>query len=367
MNKSLQWSDMKYLMVLSIPLAVFGSLYAEGIGSYMIPMMNFIGIPLLDYLFPEIGKNEAEEVYNEKKVHPFFDWLLYINVPLQYGLLFYTLYIINYSGLPDWVLIGKVMSMGICCAVLGINTAHELGHRKNKTERFLAKALLLTSMFLHFIIVHNRWHHHYVATPLDPATARKKETVFSFLFRSIFGGYAIGWKLENERLRKAGKAPFSLHNEMLRFALVQIAFLGLIYWIFNWQSVLWFLAMAAIGITVLETINYVEHYGLVRKLEPNGRYEKVKPWHSWNSDHILGRIMLLELTRHSDHHYKASRKYQTLRSVSNSPQLILGYPGSLVVSWIPPLWFKIMDKQLEEWEQNATVLSPEFEFQEKQV
>lgn len=364
MNKGLQWSDMKYLMVLSIPLAVFGSLYADGIGSYMIPMMNFIGIPLLDYIFPEIGKNETEDIYNEKKIHPFFDWLLYINVPLQYGLLFYTFYILNYSGLPNWVLIGKVLSMGICCAVLGINTAHELGHRKSNVERFLAKSLLLTSMFMHFIIVHNRWHHHYVATPLDPATARKREPVFFFLPRTIFGGYFLGWRLENERLRKMGKSPFSLHNEMLRFAIIQIAFLALIYFLFNGQTVSCFLLMAAIGITVLETINYVEHYGLERKQDADGKYEKVKPWHSWNSDHILGRIMLLELTRHSDHHYKASRKYQTLRSVTNSPQLILGYPGSLVISWIPPLWFKIMDKELENWKQNAEELSPEFQFEE---
>lgn len=363
MTKGLQWSDMKYLMVLSIPFAVFSSLYIDGIGAYLVPIMNFVGIPLLDYMFPEIGKNETEQIYNEKKVHPFFDWLLYINVPLQYALLFYTFYILTYSGLPLWILIGKVMSMGICCAVLGINTAHELGHRKNKTERFLAKTLLLSSLYMHFIITHNRWHHHYVATPLDPATAKRRETVFHFLFRSIFGNYLLAWRLEKERLQKQGLHVFSFRNEMVRFTIIQSAFLTLIYFIFDWQCVLWFILMAGIGITVLETINYVEHYGLSRQQNEAGKFEKVRPWHSWNSDHILGRIMLLELTRHSDHHYKASRKYQTLRSVTNSPQLILGYPGSLVVSWIPPLWFRIMDKQLKDWEEQSEGISGDYQFE----
>lgn len=351
--KGFQWSDLKYLSVLTIPFAVFSALYFDGIMSYLIPIMNFIGIPILDLIFPEIGKNETEEVYNHKKAHPFFDWLLYINVPLQYGLLFFTLYLLCFSNLPLWILIGKAWSMGICCAVLGINTAHELGHRKSKFERILAKLLLLSASYMHFIVVHNRGHHHYVATPLDPATARRNETVFKYLIRSVFMGYLSGWHMENERLKKNGQKAFSIHNEMLQFLIFQLLFYIGIYAFFSWQGLLWYFAMATMGIMVLESINYVEHYGLLRKKEADGKYEKVKPWHSWNSDHILGRIMLLELTRHSDHHYKASRKYQTLRSIQNSPQLVLGYPGSLVLSWIPPLWFYIMNKQLNEWEKRA--------------
>ncbi len=351
--KAIQWSDMKYLMVLTIPLAVFSSLYFDGIMSYFIPFMNFVGIPILDILFPKISKNEEEVIYEAKKIHPFFDWLLYMNVPLQFSLLFYALYILSFSGLPLWMLLGKAFSMGICCAVLGINTAHELGHRKLGYERFLAKLLLMTAGYMHFTLVHNRGHHNLVATPLDPASARKNETVYQFLVRSIFKGYAMGWSLENERLHKEGHRIFSLKNEMLTNIIVQLFFESIILFFFGWQGLLWHVLMIAIGIIVLESINYVEHYGLERKQDSEGKYERVKPWHSWNSDHILGRIMLLELTRHSDHHYKASRKYQTLRTISNSPQLIFGYPGSMVLSWLPPLWFKLMNKQLQNWEQRA--------------
>ena len=134
---------------------------------------------------------------------------------------------------------------------------------------------------------------------------------------------------------------------MVQFTLIQIAFLGLIFFIFNGLITLYFFAAAIIGILLLETVNYIEHYGLQRKLSIDGKYERATPSHSWNSDHIIGRLMLFELSRHSDHHYLASRKYQVLRHHDDSPQMPTGYPGMMILSLFPPLWFYIMNRRIK--------------------
>lgn len=357
MSSKITFSDLKYFVVLTIPIGVWTSLYYDGIVSYMIPFMNFLVVPVIDLLLPEVKTNPSIEKEQHLKVNPLFDWILYINVVFQFFFLFYMLYIITYKDLAVWENIGKVWTMGICTAVLGINTAHELGHRKKKSEVFLAKCLLMTALYMHFYIEHNRGHHKNVATPQDPATARKGETVFRYYFRSIFGGYRSAWQLAAEKMRRKKENEWSFKNEMIRFHLIQFIFICLIFLIFGWIGVIAFLSSAIIGVLVLETINYVEHYGLEREMLPNGQYEKVKPWHSWNSDHILGRIMLLELTRHSDHHYKASRKYPTLRHLETSPQLPLGYPGSMVLAWLSPIWFKVMDPRIEKMKQQRALIT----------
>jgi alkane 1-monooxygenase len=348
MYQKFRLSDLKYLAVLSIPLAVFASLYFNGINSYIVPLGNFIIVPILDLLFPEDKKNPNTTEAARLKVNPLFDWLLYFNVLCQFALLFYTLYLVIYTPLATFDKVGKIWSMGICTAVLGINTAHELGHRKERLATTLAKLNLMTASYMHFFIEHNRGHHHHVATPLDPATAKKNQTVYSYYLQSVIGGYKSAWRLANDKAQRLHGTLWSLKNEMIQFSICQILFYVLIAALFTWKGLLFFFIINLIGIKVLETINYVEHYGLMRNKQDDGTYEKVKPWHSWNSDHVLGRIMLLELTRHSDHHYRASKKYQTLERIKESPQLPLGYPGSMVLSWFPPLWFKIMNKRLEQ-------------------
>lgn len=356
MKFSLHKEDLKYLTVLSIPIAVFCSLHFNGINSYIIPLGNFLVIPVLDLLFPEIKTNPNRAEEQRLKINPFFDWILYLNVLCQIALLFYTVYLVTYTSLSTADTIGKIWSMGICSAVLGINTAHELGHRKEKFSIFVAKLDLMTTSYMHFYIEHNRGHHHYVATRLDPATAHKNQTVYAFYFQSIIGSYLSAWKLANRKMQKQYQRAFVWQNEMIQFTLIQIAFYALIFTLFGLKGILCLMATSIIGILVLETINYIEHYGLERKVLSNGNYEKVQPWHSWNSDHLLGRIMLLELTRHSDHHYKASKRFPTLKSINTSPQLPFGYPGSMVISWFPPLWFKIMNPLLKEIETKSTVL-----------
>lgn len=211
----------------------------------------------------------------------------------------------------------------------------------------MSKALLLTSQYMHFFIEHNRGHHKNVSTPKDPATSRYGEAVYVFWFRSVLMGYISAWKLEIHRLAKKKQHWFHWSNEMIWYFIIQFLLLIGILVIFNLQTTLLYLASAIIGILLLETVNYIEHYGLQRQIRSDGSYHNVLPLHSWNSNHPLGRVILFELSRHSDHHSNASRKYQILRHFDESPQLPAGYPGMMVLSLFPPIWFMIMNKNLK--------------------
>jgi alkane 1-monooxygenase len=236
--------------------------------------------------------------------------------------------------------------MGTICGH-SINIAHELGHRGKKMEQNFAKVLLLGSLYMHFIIEHNRGHHKQVATLEDPATARKGEMLYTFLCRSILYSYLSAWKLEYKRLKERKKKIFSLKNEMIQFEIIQTLFCALLIYFLGITTLLYFFSVSLMGIVLLESINYVEHYGLLRKKYENGKYEKITHMHSWNANGLLGRLMLFELSRHSDHHLVASKKYQTLKSHSGSPEHPSGYIGMILLSFFPPLWFWIVNPLLK--------------------
>ena len=338
---------LKYLPVFTIPVVGYFSILSSGIWTYGLLIYAFGILPALEFVLPVDARNLSKKEEELIKKDRIYDFLLYLMVPIQYlGLGLFLWEMKGDDGLAGYEIVGKVVSHGILCGVLGINVAHELGHRSTKWERGLAKLLLLTSQYMHFIIEHNRGHHRYVATRRDPASARYGEPVYFFWVRSVFTAYFSAWKLENQRLRKKGRPIFSFGNEMLRFLFIQAGLLVLILLITDWQIMLFYLGAAIIGFLLLETVNYVEHYGLSRKLIAENRYEKVMPVHSWNSDHLIGRVVLFELTRHSDHHYHAGRKYQVLRHFSDSPQLPAGYPAMMLLSLIPPLWFWIMHREI---------------------
>ena len=239
-----------------------------------------------------------------------------------------------------------ILSTGIVLGVNGINVVQELGHRQHSIERYLGKALLLPSQYMHFYIEHNFGHHLHAATPEDPATARYNQSVYSFWVTSIFRQYISAWQIQTKLLKNSKTHFFSLKNDMLWYLVFQISYLTIIFLFFGNIAVLFALASGVIGFILLETVNYIEHYGLRRLKTASGRYERVKEIHSWNSNHVIGRIVLYELTRHSDHHYKSSKKYQILDCHDESPQMPFGYPTSMVLSMIPPLWFSIMNKRV---------------------
>ncbi len=250
-------------------------------------------------------------------------------------------------GIPPFEAFGKILVLGLSCGVFGINVAHELGHRKKGFEQVMAKLLLISTLYCQFFIEHNKGHHKNVSTPHDPSSAPYGTTLYGFWIRSITGVYRDAWRIANAECRKKGKPVFSWHNEMLQLQVYTLWWIAIIILAFGIKVFLLYLPAALIGILLLETVNYIEHYGLARKLTERGTYERAQPIHSWNSSHPVGRMVLFELSRHSDHHYLASRPYQILRHHEEAPQLPTGYPGSMLLATVPPLWFKVMDKKLK--------------------
>jgi len=340
------FGNTKYLIAFIIPLGTLSAINRAGWESWLPVAIGFALIPFLELLLPYSKENLDETTEMKKSEAIFFDILLYINVPLLYAILFFFLYKVSFFELQAYEYIGLTLSVGMSLGVMGINVAHELGHRLKPYERIMAKMLLLPNNYMHFIIEHNRGHHKNVSTPVDSASSRYNEVIYAFYFRSIIGSYFSAWELEKMRLERIGKKVWSLKNEMIRFAIFQLAFAIGILILFGGIGLAFYLVVSLIGVLLLESVNYVEHYGLTRREVAPGIYEKVKPKHSWNSDHELGRIFLYELTRHSDHHYKAQRKYQILRHFDESPQLPTGYPGCIVMALVPPIWFYVMNPKV---------------------
>lgn len=338
---------LKYLTVLSIPLVAFFAFQQTGIWSFATVLFVFGLLPLLELIINPNAQNMSETQEALAKHDKVYDWLIYLVFPIHLFAMGYFLVLMKTGDFDSTTATGHIFSFGILCGVFGINVAHELGHRSDKMAQNMAKILLSTSMYMHFFIEHNRGHHKHVATPNDPSTARFGEIIYFYWPRTIIGSYISAWKIENRRLAKAYLPWYHFSNEMLQFQLIQLSILVFIFLFGGWKLLGAYGAAALIGILLLETVQYIEHYGLLRKQTSSNSYERVLPAHSWNSDHVLGRLMLFELTRHSDHHYLASRKYQILRHMDESPQMPTGYPGMMVLSLIPPLFFWVMHRIMD--------------------
>lgn len=336
-----KWS---YLFVYSLPVTVYVAFNVKGVLTFL-PIFIFYGLVPLFELMTKPDSSNPEDLDSLKR-NRFYDFLLYLSVPVQVIFLFYFLHVVSVNHYTTLEYIGISISMGLMCGVFGINIAHELGHRQQRFEQLLAEILLLTSLEMHFLPYHNSGHHKNVGTRKDPATARKGEPVYVFWFRSQIGSYFQAWSLEAKRLKKRNMTPYSLKNRAFAYTIIQLVFIGAIYYFYGLLPLSLFTIASVFGILLLETVNYIEHYGLMRTQNESGYYERVMHEHSWNSDHPIGRAMLFELSRHSDHHYKASKKYQILESLPGAPQMPTGYPGMMLFSLIPPLWFKVMNKKL---------------------
>ena len=335
--------DLKYLFAYSVPLSVFISFESVGFGTYTTVMYAFIILPILDIISGSRSENLSKDQVNDKKSKWIFDVMLYLNLPIVFGLLFLVCTKIETQEYDVYEFIGLGLSTGILLATNAINVAHELGHRTPYFERFMGKCLYIPCLYMHFYIEHNFGHHMNVATPNDGATAKYNQTVFSFWITSVTKQYVDAWKHQINLLTTKKYPFFSVKNDMLWYHLIQPTYLFGVFYFFSIDTMLFAIASGVVSFLFLESINYIEHYGLRRFKTASGRYERVQPQHSWNSNFNIGRIVLYELTRHSDHHYKSSKKYQLLNSYEQSPNLPLGYPASILLSFIPPLWFKIMN------------------------
>jgi alkane 1-monooxygenase len=342
---------LKYLSPLGVYAMAWVAFTQHGALTWLPLMYAWFFIPVAELIIKPDTKNLSaaeEELARKNKV---YDYMLYAIVICQFAALGYFLSCITEKDLRWWEILGRVFSMGLLCGTFGINVGHELGHRVNKFEQTLAKALLLTSLYMHFFIEHNKGHHKNVATPEDPSSARYNEPVYLFYFRTVIFSYISAWKIANAEMRKQQLPVLHWRNEMLQVQIIQLFFIGAVFYFFGSIPTLYFLVVAAIGAALLETVNYIEHYGLQRRRTATG-YERPLPQHSWNSNHTLGRITLFELSRHSDHHYLASRKYQVLRHHDEAPQLPTGYPGCMLMSLLPPLWFYVMNRRIQRLQQS---------------
>ena len=320
------------------------------------PLLVYGLLPLLDRFFGPDGQNPHDEVMEYLEKDRYYRYCTYAYIPFQLLSLVFACYLWTASDL-SWLSIdgglgvvskiGVALSMGVMGGV-GINTAHELGHKKGDLERWLSKITLAQTFYGHFYIEHNRGHHVRVATPADPASARFAESFWAFLPRSVWGSLRSSWELEAKRLERLGKRPWTIRNDVLNAWLMSVVLWGVLAAVFG-PAVLPYLPLQAVyGFCLLETVNYLEHYGLLRRKTATGRYERCTPEHSWNSDHIVTNIFLYHLQRHSDHHANPTRRYQTLRSIDGAPNLPSGYASMITLAYFPPLWRKAMDHRVLE-------------------
>ncbi|MCV7430064.1 alkane 1-monooxygenase [Mycolicibacterium bacteremicum] len=312
------------------------------------PMMAFIVVPILDQLIGTDDGYLCESTLEQLENDPFYRWANFLYLPGQYLSLIFACWLWAGGG---WLTMSVTDKIGLMITVgivggIAINAAHELGHRRATLERRLSKIALAQTGYGHFFVEHNRGHHLRVATPEDPASARFGESIFGFIPRSVLGGLRSAWQLEAVRLARAGKSTWSPANDILNAWLMTAAlFAGLIVW-FGWMITPYLVGQAVIGICLLETVNYLEHYGLRRQRTEDGRYERVGQRHSWNSNTLMANVFLYHLQRHSDHHANPHKRYQTLLPSDQAPQLPTGYGSMLVLAWCTPLWRRVMDPRV---------------------
>ena len=331
---------LKYLFVFTLPALAYISFHSTGWKAYLPVLEAFALIPVLEFLFKPNETNLSPELKEKRVSDSFYKFVLRLCVPIQLAM-GYTLLVQTQGDMDTTTLVGRILSYGMLCGVMGINVAHELGHKQNKADQFFSKILLTTTLYTHFFLEHNYGHHKHVGTKEDPSTARRGEWVYVFWFRSITFAYLSAWRIGSSRSK--GNV---LKNEMVWYTLIQITLLTAIFLTFGITGIVAFIGASITGWIMLETVQYIEHYGLARQKVNEHRYEDVNPKHSWNSNHQIGRAILFELSRHSDHHYLPHKDYVELDHHDNSPQLPTGYPGMMLISLIPPLYFYLVHKRI---------------------
>ena len=357
------WKDKKrylWLIGLVVPSLAFvaaAAFIATGWGAWFWigPVVILVVVPAFDLVVGLDSANPPDDAIEALENDKYYRWITYFFLPIQYvgffgafaGLPFADRLFAEDLGLSVIDKIGLAISIGAIGGI-GINTAHELGHKREANERWLSKIALAPTFYGHFYIEHNRGHHVRVATPEDPASSRFGESLYAFLPRSVYGSLKSSWHLEKKRYARKGQHPFRLGNDVLNAWAMSVVLFAVVIAIFGW-GVAPYLVIQASGFLLLEVVNYLEHYGMLRQKVGVGdkvRYERVDPSHSWNSNNIATNVLLYHLQRHSDHHANPTRRYQTLRDFEESPVLPTGYAGMIVLAMIPPLWRKVMDPRV---------------------
>jgi alkane 1-monooxygenase len=308
----------------------------------------YVFIPLLDYLFPNDRSNPPEQIVPQLEADIYYRVLNFLTLPLHFVILIVGAWFVTNNNLGWSGYLGLSLTVGVISG-FGINTGHELGHKKTFIDRLAARLVLAVPFYGHFSVEHNVGHHAEVATPEDTASARFGESIYKFVLREIPGGISRAWRLEGKRLQRRGIKTWSLQNEILQSYLVSVFLYGGLIIAFGPVILSFLLIQAAFAWWQLTGANYIEHYGLLRQKLPNGRYERCRPQHSWNANHVASNLITFHLERHSDHHAYPARHYQSLRHFDDVPQLPSGYFGMFLLSYVPFLWRKVMDPKVLEW------------------
>ncbi len=353
--EALSWRDGKryaWLLGLLVPMIPFGALQwnmitGSDIAWWFGPIVIFVLFPTIDILAGIDGSNPPASLIEWLENDKYYRWCTFLFLPIQFASLAWVCWMWTRPYMDTVDKVGLAATVGMVSGI-AIACAHELGHKKEKLERWLSKVALAPSMYGHFFIEHNRGHHVRVSTPEDPASARMGESFYAFWPRTVWGSLRSAWRLESARFARLKRSKWSLGNDILNAWLMTVVLFATLTAIFGWETLPLLLLQGVIGFSMLEVVNYLEHYGLLRQKGEDGRYERCQPEHSWNSNNTWSNVMLYHLQRHSDHHAHPTRRYQALRHMDDAPQLPTGYAGMIVLAVFPPAWYKVMDKRLVE-------------------
>lgn len=316
-------------------LVIYGNLH--GGFSVWLNSIYLLGVlATLEWLMPLVKSNQHSD---KADVLPKF--ILLLHIPAQLACLLSFFIGIHAGLLAGTAALGAAVSMGLNTGSSAIVVAHEFIHQKNKLAQFLGKWLLFTAGNFQFYVEHLRVHHKWVGTPTDSASAKKNQSLYSFFFSSTSGQFLSAFRLENQRMKKEGRYAFSLHHYVIRQLVLHVLFDTVLVITVGWAALGWFVLHCVLANFLLEYVNYIEHYGLTRDAK-----QRTTEQHSWQSNQPISRFFLIDLSRHADHHYYASKPYHTLSTYDNSPELPSGYAGMFVVAAIPPLWFMVMNKRI---------------------
>jgi alkane 1-monooxygenase len=354
-EESVSWRDPKrYLWLLglvvpTLPFLAWGLVELTGLGVFWFygPVLVFGIFPLLDLAVGLDARNPPESVIKALEHDRYYRWCTYAYIPVQYAGLIFACWEWSYGDLSVIESIGLALTVAMVSGI-AINTAHELGHKRASLERWLSKVALAQSGYGHFFIEHNRGHHVRVATPEDPASSRLGESFYRFWPRTVAGSLRSAWELERVRLGRLQSSMWTPRNDILSAWAMTLVLFGALVAVFGVVVLPYLVIQAVLGFSLLEVVNYLEHYGLLRQRREDGRYERTQPEHSWNSNNTASNVLLYHLQRHSDHHANPVRRYQALRHVEQAPQLPTGYAGMILVAAFPPLWRRIMDHRVLE-------------------
>lgn len=356
MLKMKKWGYLAFWLTM-LPLLPLSALVGRDSGTqnywaWFLYFVVFGIIPILDYIIGKDPSNpdEATDVptMSEEKVYRWFTLLM---VPIWLGVLLWSAHIFMVNDYNLFGQIGWIVSIGTIGGIIAINLGHELIHKDPKIENWAGGLLLASVTYAGFKVEHVRGHHVNVSTPEDASSSRYNQNLYAFLLHAFPHNFVNAWKLEADYLKRKGKKVISKDNELIWWYGISFALAGLFYVLWGWMGVVFFFGQSFFAALALEIINYIEHYGLHRRVQENGRYERVTPAHSWNSNYLLTNIALFQLQRHSDHHAYAKRRYQVLRHYEESPQLPGGYASMYVLALFPPLWKKVMNPRVEAYYQ----------------